>query len=76
MESLSAQSIKDPETGQEGLFFFSKDGQIVSLWHDIPLFADKQQNLLHMIVEIPRGTNAKMEVGVLSFISGGIEGAR
>ena len=52
------------------------DGQIVSLWLYIPLFADKQQNLLHMIVEIPRGTNAKMEVGVLSFFSGGIEGAR
>lgn len=63
MEPLSTQSILNPETGKEGLYFFSKDGRRVSPWHDIPLFTDKEQNFLHMIVEIPRGTNAKMEVG-------------
>lgn len=63
MEPFSTQSIRNPDTGQEGLYFFSKDGRRVSPWHDIPLFVDKQQNFLHVIVEIPRGTNAKMEVG-------------
>lgn len=70
MELLNVQSIKDPETGQEGLFFFSKDGQVVSPWHEVPLIADKHQNLFHMVVEIPRGTRAKMEVGVLSMLYG------
>lgn len=33
-----------------------------SPWHDIPLYADKENNILNMVVEIPRWTNAKMEV--------------
>lgn len=35
---------------------------IVSPWHDIPLFADKEKSVYNMIVEIPRWTNAKMEM--------------
>ncbi|CAI2350060.1 unnamed protein product [Caenorhabditis sp. 36 PRJEB53466] len=35
---------------------------IVSPWHDIPLFADKEKSTYNMIVEIPRWTNAKMEM--------------
>lgn len=34
----------------------------VSPWHDIPLFADQNNGILNMIVEIPRWTNAKMEI--------------
>jgi len=34
----------------------------ISPWHDIPLFADQKQNILNMVVEIPRWTNAKMEI--------------
>lgn len=56
------QSITDPETAQQGLFLFSEDGRIISPWHDVPLVADMSQDLFHMIVEIPRGTKAKMEV--------------
>jgi hypothetical protein len=42
--------------------FIEKDGQLVSPWHDIPLFANEQQTVLNMVVEVPRWTNAKMEV--------------
>uniref|UniRef100_A0A1I7TDD6 inorganic diphosphatase n=1 Tax=Caenorhabditis tropicalis TaxID=1561998 RepID=A0A1I7TDD6_9PELO len=35
---------------------------IVSPWHDIPLFANKEKSVYNMIVEIPRWTNAKMEM--------------
>ncbi|CAA93107.4 Inorganic pyrophosphatase 1 [Caenorhabditis elegans] len=35
---------------------------IVSPWHDIPLFANKDKRVYNMIVEIPRWTNAKMEM--------------
>ena len=34
----------------------------VSPFHDIPLYANNDNTLLNMIVEIPRWTNAKMEV--------------
>ena len=30
--------------------------------HDVPLFANEDNKTLHMIVEIPRWTNAKMEI--------------
>ncbi|KAF8371633.1 pyp-1, partial [Pristionchus pacificus] len=34
----------------------------VSPWHDIPLYADESKKVFNMIVEIPRWTNAKMEM--------------
>ncbi len=43
--------------------YIEKDGVPVSPFHDIPLYANEQQTVLNMIVEIPRWTNAKMEVG-------------
>ncbi|CAD6195430.1 unnamed protein product [Caenorhabditis auriculariae] len=43
------------------LYFKGPEG-IISPWHDIPLFADKENQIFNMIVEIPRWTNAKMEM--------------
>lgn len=37
-------------------------GLAISPWHDIPLFADKDKRIYHMVVEIPRWSNAKMEI--------------
>ena len=34
----------------------------MSSFHDIPLFADQSNGILNMIVEVPRWTNAKMEI--------------
>ena len=42
--------------------FTEQQGQVVSAWHDIPLFADKTNGILNMIVEVPRWTNAKLEI--------------
>lgn len=42
--------------------FIEKDGSPVSPFHDIPLYANEQQTVLNMVVEIPRWTNAKLEV--------------
>ena len=42
--------------------FIEKDGVPVSPFHDIPLYANEQQTILNMVVEIPRWTNAKQEV--------------
>ncbi|EJT51601.1 inorganic diphosphatase [Trichosporon asahii var. asahii CBS 2479] len=42
--------------------FLEKDGKVVSPFHDIPLYADADQTILNMIVEVPRWTNAKMEI--------------
>ncbi|KAK3300434.1 inorganic pyrophosphatase [Chaetomium fimeti] len=42
--------------------YIEKDGVPVSPFHDIPLFANQEQTILNMIVEIPRWTNAKLEI--------------
>jgi inorganic pyrophosphatase len=46
----------------EHRIFIEKDGVPVSPFHDIPLYANEQQTVLNMVVEVPRWTNAKMEV--------------
>lgn len=42
--------------------FVEQNGQVVSPFHDIPLFADQGNGIFNMIVEVPRWTNAKMEI--------------
>lgn len=42
--------------------YIEKNGQPLSPFHDIPLYANEQQTILNMVVEIPRWSNAKQEV--------------
>jgi len=43
------------------LYFKGPNG-LISPWHDIPIYADKANQIFNMVVEIPRWTNAKMEI--------------
>lgn len=40
------------------------DAGPISPMHDIPLYADEANKILNMVVEIPRWTNAKMEINL------------
>jgi len=42
--------------------YFQRDEQLVSPFHDITLWADKEKGIANMVVEIPRGTRAKLEI--------------
>ncbi|RDA91764.1 hypothetical protein CP533_4789 [Ophiocordyceps camponoti-saundersi (nom. inval.)] len=42
--------------------YLEKDGLPISPFHDIPLYANQEQTILNMIVEIPRWTNGKLEI--------------
>ena len=42
--------------------FIEQNGKVISSFHDIPLFADESKTVLNMIVEVPRWTNAKLEI--------------
>ncbi|XP_032681538.1 inorganic pyrophosphatase isoform X2 [Odontomachus brunneus] len=44
------------------VFFKNEMGVPISPMHDIPLYVDKENKILNMVVEIPRWTNAKMEI--------------
>ncbi len=39
-----------------------KDDKPFSPFHDLPVWVDKQKNIANMVVEIPRGQNAKLEI--------------
>ena len=55
------RKVGQPHT-LEHRVYIEKDGIPVSPFHDIPLFANAEQTILNMVVEIPRWTNAKLEV--------------
>lgn len=42
--------------------YILKDDKPISPFHDIPLFVNEEKTILNMVVEIPRWTNAKMEI--------------
>ncbi|SCU90712.1 LADA_0F05974g1_1 [Lachancea dasiensis] len=42
--------------------FIEENGKPVSSFHDIPLYADEANQIFNMVVEIPRWTNAKLEI--------------
>jgi hypothetical protein len=58
---FSVRKIGAPNT-LEFRAFIERDGLPLSPFHDVPLYANEQQTVLNMIVEIPRWTNAKLEV--------------
>lgn len=55
--------IGHANTSSYRLYFKSeKSNQLISPFHDIPLYKNVDQKIVNMIVEIPRWTTAKMEI--------------
>jgi len=46
----------------EWSLYLEENGAPVSFFHDIPLWADKEKGIANFVVEIPRGTTAKLEI--------------
>ncbi|CDH55261.1 inorganic pyrophosphatase [Lichtheimia corymbifera JMRC:FSU:9682] len=61
MAGYTARQVGAPNT-LDYRVFIEKDGVPVSAFHDVPLFANEENNVFNMIVEIPRWTNAKLEI--------------
>lgn len=61
MSTYTTRKVAAPYT-LEHRVYIEKDGVPVSAFHDIPLYANAEQTILNMVVEIPRWTNAKLEV--------------
>ncbi|VDM98202.1 unnamed protein product [Thelazia callipaeda] len=55
--------------GLDYRIYFKENGSYISPWHDIPLFADRSKKIYNMVVEIPRWTNAKMEMATKESMS-------
>jgi len=57
-----------PNTVDYKLYIKNENG-IISPFHDIPLLADNTGKVFNMVVEIPRWTNAKMEINTKSSLN-------
>uniref|UniRef100_A0A8C3TPQ3 inorganic diphosphatase n=1 Tax=Catharus ustulatus TaxID=91951 RepID=A0A8C3TPQ3_CATUS len=77
MSRYSTEQRGRPNSPDYRLYFKNADGKYISPFHDIPLFAGPKEDkeipakrskttgsevLFNMIVEVPRWTNAKMEI--------------
>ncbi|KAM3529707.1 hypothetical protein MY4038_005295 [Beauveria bassiana] len=59
--AYTVRKIEAPNTLKHRVYI-EKDGVPVSPFHDIPLYANQEQTILNMVVEIPRWTNGKLEI--------------
>ncbi|XP_012139941.1 inorganic pyrophosphatase Nurf-38 isoform X1 [Megachile rotundata] len=50
--------------GSDYRVYFRNETGPISPMHDIPLYADEANKVMNMVVEIPRWTNAKMEINL------------
>uniref|UniRef100_A0A8V0ZE88 inorganic diphosphatase n=1 Tax=Gallus gallus TaxID=9031 RepID=A0A8V0ZE88_CHICK len=62
MAGYSVEERAAPNSLEYRLFFKDAAGRYISPFHDIPLYADAGKNVFNMVVEVPRWTNAKMEI--------------
>lgn len=53
-----------PNSTDYRVYFKNENGQSISPLHDIPLYANDEQTVYNMVVEVPRWTNAKMEISL------------
>jgi inorganic pyrophosphatase len=69
--SLSGYSVKEsgkPETLEYKVYFYNNN-KVISPFHDIHLWSDKANAVAHMVVEIPKGSNPKLEISKDLFLN-------
>ena len=64
---FTARRIGAPNT-LDYRVYIEQNGTPISPFHDVPLYANEQQTILNMIVEIPRWTNAKLEASRIPYL--------
>ncbi|GAM28669.1 hypothetical protein SAMD00019534_118450 [Acytostelium subglobosum LB1] len=59
--TITTKIVGEEGAGSFRVYFMNGD-HVVSPFHDVPLWVNQQTAVANMLVEIPRGTNAKMEI--------------
>lgn len=67
--SYSVVERGTPNSTDYRVYFKNENGTPISPMHDIPLHANKEHNVFNMVVEIPRWTNAKMEISLAEVLN-------
>jgi len=51
------------------IYYKNAEGLIISPFHDIPMFANESSNIFNCVIEVPRWTNAKMEIATKELLN-------
>lgn len=62
MSSFSCVERGSEDTTNYRVYFRDASGQAISPFHDIPMWANESEKIYNMVVEVPRWSNAKMEI--------------
>ncbi|XP_026131848.1 inorganic pyrophosphatase 2, mitochondrial [Carassius auratus] len=60
--SFSVEERGRENTASYRLYFRNAEEKYISPFHDIPIYADEAENIFNAVIEVPRWTNAKMEI--------------
>lgn len=69
MTGYTTEARGSPNTTNYRLFIKDENGRVVSPFHDIPMYSSNDQTTFNMVVEVPRWTNAKMEIDTKSIMN-------
>ncbi|KAF9422884.1 Inorganic pyrophosphatase [Podila epigama] len=61
MSEFTTRVVGSPNS-LEHRVFIERNGAPISAFHDIPLYANEAKTVFNMVVEIPRWSNAKLEI--------------
>lgn len=60
--SYTIEEFGTKYTTDYAVYFKDGEGKYISPFHDIPTWADEEAGIVNMVCEVPRWTNAKMEI--------------
>jgi len=66
MTGYTTEARGCPNSTNYRLYLKDSNGKVISPFHDIPMFSSSDESTFHMVVEVPRWTNAKMEIDTKS----------
>eukprot|EP01114_Cavostelium_apophysatum_P020019 TRINITY_DN659_c1_g1_i1.p1 TRINITY_DN659_c1_g1~~TRINITY_DN659_c1_g1_i1.p1 ORF type:complete len:315 (+),score=75.72 TRINITY_DN659_c1_g1_i1:40-984(+) len=69
MTTYSNRVVGQPETTDYRVFFQDHSGNPISPFHDIPLWADEKKGIANFILEIPLGTQPKLEISKADYMN-------
>jgi len=58
----TVESYGQPHTLSHHVYFKDEAGKYISPFHDLPTFATEDHKVVNMVCEVPRWSNAKMEI--------------
>lgn len=60
--AFNVRTVGEPNAPEYRAYLEDENGDLLSYFHDVPLYGDEKQGILNMVLEIPRWTNAKLEI--------------